>query len=250
MKLFPFAALPILALASLLSLCSAHPFSFWKSGAAPTPAPFTDPSSISGLVLWLKADALALADGTAVSSWTDSSGLSNHATQATGTKQPIFKTGILNGKAVLRFDASDDGLVTALAVASPFSVFTVYNCSTTSGQRRAIQGASPSNWLIGPYSGAHKLYNGSFINGPAITAGVFVRAAALVDASGSTFRVNAATIGSNTSAQGIGTLTLAASGYFVEPLAGDIAEVVVYNRKLTTEETTSIEGWLATKYAL
>src|SRR5262245_37146172 len=58
----------------------------------------TTPDQITGLVGWWKADSLALSDGAAVTSWSDSSGTGNTATQATGGVQPIYKTNILNGK--------------------------------------------------------------------------------------------------------------------------------------------------------
>ncbi len=71
------------------------------------------PASITGLQWWLKADSLALSDGDAVSSWSDSSGNGYTATQGTGANQPIYKASILNGKPVVRFDGSNDKLTTA-----------------------------------------------------------------------------------------------------------------------------------------
>lgn len=68
------------------------------------------PTSISGLVLWLKADSLGLSDGTGVSSWTDSSGSGNTASQGTGGNQPLYKTNIINSMPVVRFDGVDDFL--------------------------------------------------------------------------------------------------------------------------------------------
>jgi len=58
--------------------------------------------------LWLKADALSLTDGTAVSSWTDSGPLGLHAVQSTSNLKPVFKTSILNGKPSIRFDTAND----------------------------------------------------------------------------------------------------------------------------------------------
>lgn len=71
-----------------------------------------DPSTISGMQLWLKADAnvykdagstLAV-DGDLVQQWNDQSGNGNHASQATGANRPIFKTNIQNGKPSVRTD--------------------------------------------------------------------------------------------------------------------------------------------------
>jgi hypothetical protein len=68
------------------------------------------PTDYNGLVFWLKADALALANNDPVSSWTDSSGNARHAVQATGASQPLYKTGILNAQPALLFDGINDGL--------------------------------------------------------------------------------------------------------------------------------------------
>jgi len=54
-------------------------------------------------IMWVDASILGLADGDDVSSWTDLSGNANHATQATTNNMPIFSTGIINGKPVVRF---------------------------------------------------------------------------------------------------------------------------------------------------
>lgn len=49
-------------------------------------------------------------DGTPVSSWKDLSDNANNADQATVGNQPLFKTNILNGEPVVRFDGVDDRL--------------------------------------------------------------------------------------------------------------------------------------------
>ena len=72
------------------------------------------PSDISGLKVWLKADTLGLADNANVTSWTDSSGTANHFT-GTG---PTYKTGILNSKAIVRFDGTDDYLTATSSLAA------------------------------------------------------------------------------------------------------------------------------------
>lgn len=67
------------------------------------------PTDIAGLKLWLAADRISgLADGDPVGTWSDLSGQGNHATQATGSKKPTYKTGVQNGKPVVRGDGVDD----------------------------------------------------------------------------------------------------------------------------------------------
>jgi hypothetical protein len=61
-------------------------------------------SPTTGMVLWLKADAIAGSDGDAVSTWNDSSGNSNNAT-AVGTNPVLKKAGNgINGKNVVRIN--------------------------------------------------------------------------------------------------------------------------------------------------
>lgn len=59
------------------------------------------------LILHLEADDLSatLSDGDRVSTWVDRSAAGNDATQATSANQPLYKTGIVNGHDVVRFDS-------------------------------------------------------------------------------------------------------------------------------------------------
>lgn len=75
--------------------------------------------SAGTLLLWLDAsDATSLYDATSggslvapdgsVARWQDKSGNAYHATQSTSGSRPVRKTNILNGRAVLRFDGTND----------------------------------------------------------------------------------------------------------------------------------------------
>ena len=75
-------------------------------------APPPPPGGVTGLALWLDASKLTgLSDGATVTTWTDMSGLGNNATTSAGT--PIYKTGILNGQPVVRFDGSSSKMTLA-----------------------------------------------------------------------------------------------------------------------------------------
>jgi hypothetical protein len=95
------------------------------------------PRDISGCTLWLEGDKITgVADGGAISSWIDSSGFANHAVQATGAKQPTLKTDWFNGLPAVRFDGTDDTLVTAAALwtgAQTRFLFAVYSALNVSG---------------------------------------------------------------------------------------------------------------------
>jgi len=68
------------------------------------------PPDASNLVFWGRVDDLGGSDNDLISSFTDKSGLGNHATSAT-TARPTLKTAIVNGHNVLRFDGAGDHLL-------------------------------------------------------------------------------------------------------------------------------------------
>lgn len=89
-----------------------------------------NPEGITGMKLWLKADAITgLADGGSVSSWPDSSGLGHNAIQADSGRYPTYETNELNGKPVIRFNGTSQGMyvpdTTDLDATAGFSVFVV-----------------------------------------------------------------------------------------------------------------------------
>lgn len=106
------------------------------------------PLKISGLKWWLDADdastllqasggAAAAADGDPVGYWGDKSGNGYNPVQASGTNKPSLKTGIKNGKNVVRFDGVNDSMpISGSASTLKFlhsadsTVFVVYSFSS------------------------------------------------------------------------------------------------------------------------
>lgn len=90
---------------------------------------------LANLVARWSADAITpVADGTAISSWTDSVG-GYTATQATGIRQPLYKVGTLGGKPSLLFNGSwmDAGRPAAVAAALDGTERTVFIVFKTNG---------------------------------------------------------------------------------------------------------------------
>lgn len=71
-----------------------------------------DPGVAMNTISFVRANDLAGADGTAVSSWALTAGSTSAWTQATGANQPVIKTGIIGGQKVVRFDGTNDSLAT------------------------------------------------------------------------------------------------------------------------------------------
>ncbi len=72
--------------------------------------PVWSPADLPSLVAWYKADQISLSDGDPVAQWDDLSGNTRHLVQATGAAKPTYKTAIVNGLPVVRFDGVDDYL--------------------------------------------------------------------------------------------------------------------------------------------
>jgi hypothetical protein len=91
----------------------------------------------SGLVGWWRADDLALTDGAEVATWTDTSGTGSSLTQATATARPLYRTNVVNGRSVVRFDGIDDFLAgTMTSVAQPTTFVYVFKANDVGGSAR------------------------------------------------------------------------------------------------------------------
>lgn len=213
--------------------------------------PFS-PTDISGLLVWLKADALSLNDGDAVSSWTDSSGNGTHATQGTALLRPVFKTSILNSLPILRFNGSQYLQTGTFSGGQPATFFAVPKFSGS--PQFAFDGVGASNRnAMWSNSGSRALYAGSILNGSSATANFEVWSA-IFNSTSSTLWVN----GTSDATGDIGTqnltngLVVGAAGDPVGGggLNGDLAEVIIYNSALSSTNRQLVEDYLGAKYGI
>jgi hypothetical protein len=98
------------------------------AGAA---APF-DPAAYGTVGNWYDGSDLGLANAAVVSSWTDKSGNARHATNANAGFQPTYRTGVKNGKGVVRFDGTD--ILTLATTAINTRTIALVVGSVTAGQ--------------------------------------------------------------------------------------------------------------------
>lgn len=217
-------------------------------------APNFAPTHITGCQLWLPANRISgLVDGDPVASWTDFSGNSNHAVQATGSKKPTYKTSIVNGLAVVRYDGSDDVLVSPADFPASFTIFAVV--------ARTFDAAT-NRYLIAPNATDNPQL--AFLNNTNTFTwfGVGTTAAYTPSAfhvltiyrNGSTtgsIQVNGGTAVTGVPGTGTSTDTVIGAAYTQgNVLHGDLAEVIMYNVVLTSDQRQQIEQMLAAKYAI
>ncbi len=219
-------------------------------GASPATAA---PPVTTGLKLHLDASQLTgLSDGATVTTWTDMSGLGNNAT-ATGT--PIYKTGILNGQPVVRFNDASSFTTANLSAQFP-SAATVFIATTIDNDNVYT--------LVNTISGKDEwwCYNGNTRSYPALFRGARLESYCAMPTTGShlfaiTSSASAWQMWKDGASQGVAGANYNAGGVITignnsnnRPLKGDIAEVLIYSRVLDATELNAVGGYLTAKYGV
>lgn len=230
------------------------------------------PDSVSGLKLWLKADGVlwqdaarttpATADSAPVGCWDDASGVGNHFTQATAGNRPLLRTAIVNGHPVIRFDGSNDTLLTTTATgldSASFTQLAVVKKSAAGSMdilgTGSSAGSGNTEWFFASDNPRLDQENVAVsVTGTAAMGTTTFKAIGVChDASGVPFAFMSGVTG------GTGTVRSFNAGpngwvgserALAQFLNGDIAEIVRYNRALTLAEINVVGQYFATRYAI
>ena len=243
-----------------------------STAAAVSVIVFQPPSGlpvVDGLTVWLKADAVNTADtsqvrvvgsNTFVKQWNDQSGGGHHATQTTDAKQPKYIAGGVNGKPVLRFvEASDNKLYLGdLSASFPTagSMFAVSTINTDGRYSLFDNRNNDSRWVANTWSESQPgVFRGTrtgmtYASWPQSGSHVFA-----MESGSSIYRfvIDGSQIGSaggnyhNGSGQ---NWTIGDRPGDGQQLNGDIPELILYNRVLTSDEANAVGRYLADKYGL
>jgi hypothetical protein len=225
----------------------------------------TSPIPMTGLEGWWKADAITgLVDADPIGTWMDVSGNGRSATQGTASQKPTYRTSVVNGKPVVRFDGVDD-VLSHLAMPDFGDAYTVLVVSRTAagstggyvfdlatGVQLAGFGLTTLDnqeiWRGTDSVGLQQAQyvadlRGAFHCRAGINAGT--QLAYFVDG---VSRATAAYTAPNPSTLdriAIGQTTQAGSSF-----NGDIAELIIYNRALSDAEREQVEDYLMAKFGL
>lgn len=218
-------------------------------GASVIPLP-ADP------VFHYRADAITgLADAAAVTSWVDSSAGATPVTQVTGTKRPTYRTAVLNGKPVVRFDGVDDFLqvTTGAAHIQPMTTVLVAKLASVAALKYLMDGGTGINMHVA-YGGAGPwgMVAASQFTGVGPTSNTAWHILVCVfNETQSRLRVDGgAGVGGTVSAQTRIGLTLGAAQTGILPAPMDLAEAVSFDRVLSVDEINAVGTSLAAKYGL
>lgn len=205
-----------------------------------------------GMRLWVSADQGVTTDGSGnVQSWTDRSDAHNDLTQATASARPQLVPDGSNGWPVLRFDGNSDQIDFTTRLTNVRSVFWVVRESSAATQnfRPLLGDTSASDFLgdQGTATVAGSLWHPSvssvnvragqtWVNGAPVDGTVYPRPR-------TTSVVSLITTG-----------PVSAANFGKDPSAGtrfwwgDLAELIVYERPLSSSERQAVEDYLVEKY--
>lgn len=219
--------------------------------------PTTDLPVKDGLVMWMDAaddSTFSYSTGTTVSQWRDKSGLNYHMVpKSSGPTRNAF----LNSRKVLAFTTSQTiGNNTINLASSANTVFVVSRLTgTTNGRVLTCNlDASGNNWLLGHHGGT---YNDYFAEGWVTDGGSLDTNWRMYmgDWSGTStdlanFYSNGTAITTNSTAASQGPNKLGVNYYSNELSTCEVAEIIVYNKVLSSAERRSVHTYLGQKWGI
>lgn len=216
-----------------------------------------NPGKIGGLSLWYAADKGfgALSDGDPIATWFDQSLNGDDLTQSTESKKPLYKTNILNGKPVVRFDGTDDFMIINAGLVQPEHVFCVFNLKQNSVNDNIFDGYGTGNLMRVYTSGAgpvQAMYAGASLGAITINTTSFYIASCCFNGASSEFRINGGNTASGDagSTDGVGVTLAMWGNQSSNPTEVDFAEFIVYDSALSAGNRRRVEQYLASKYGL
>ena len=227
--------------------------------------PTTDLPVKGGLALWLDAaddTAFSYSSGTSVSQWRDKSGNNFHASQATLASQPSRST-FQNSRKTVNFDGTNDTVTIPNFVCnSEMSIFVVSNCGTTLFIEHSTDTNSNSGFYLGGQGtgmfainrspGIIYINNANWLSGGySIACGVNSSGLDLLTyKDGAQQSITLDGRSARTNSYATSTLYIGSRGANSIWSNGPIAEIIIYNRKVTNAERNLIHTYLGQKWGI
>lgn len=223
------------------------------------------PGGVEGENLWLRADdgVSATTDNTPVSQWNDQSGNGSHGTQATGSKQPVYRNDIsvnMNFNPVMNFSSASSqnfDITGDLAIGGQQSVATFAVADASAGARYFLEPKATGNNLLQFRSTTQGNSTLTLSNGTSVTNTLAGTGASVLysgwRATGTLFagvNGNAGTSVASATNWVNGPLSLGAAYNQTAFTNGKIPEVVEYSKSLTAIERQRVNSYLSLKYGI
>ncbi|PIZ29567.1 MAG: hypothetical protein COY40_06640 [Alphaproteobacteria bacterium CG_4_10_14_0_8_um_filter_53_9] len=217
----------------------------------PIPITLFSPDSLSGLALWLKADDIALSNGSPISSWPDNSPLGNTVTGAgVSSNKPIYVANAGDGSPTIAFAGGSNKPY--FDVGSDINAQTVFFVNEVDADAPSIScitttknGGYPYSIRVSGNAWRTSTDVNDWIN-PSNT--LYVNGSAGGNMTKDVYHMLYATKGGTSPTK---TLRyIGAEEYSGRPFKGSIREVVWFTGVLSASEREKVEGYLAHRWNL
>lgn len=218
--------------------------------------------------LWFDASQISgLSDGDSVTTWSDMSESARHATQSLAAAKPTYKTGIVGGQPVVRFDGGDMLEISGTMALSALTAFIVFRTAAAipsyaaamnfyqSGSARWMQGVSTEAAYRNGWAGSNSSLGLTQPSGAFSTSTAYVQIWKKSTTQWTIYRNGTAgsAINDSTSAAAavscIGCERLALNQYHYH-FTGDIAEIIIYATALSDADRQAVEAYLSAKFGI
>ncbi|MDD2600091.1 MAG: DUF2341 domain-containing protein [Kiritimatiellae bacterium] len=216
-----------------------------------TPPVVVAPDTLSGCLLWLKADSGALTNAAGgVTNWLDRSGSNRHASSRAAANHPQLVLNALNGKPAVRFSGANDNYVEFPRLTNIRTVFWVI--------KEAADAASATRFLLGDKGGAtyhfhrgvgsKRIWDAS--HAPIMYEGVTELNGIEIDGRATDAPTAMGVLSVRTASNATANSLAYDRNIAGRSWHGDVAEMIIYDRVLTKSEMRSIYLYLEYKYAI
>jgi hypothetical protein len=276
----PMAAGSRTATLSVSDNAANSPQSVALTGTGNAPAPVATPPTTGnlptnlpkGMILWLAGNSGVLTDGSGVSAWQDQSGNGNNALQPSTANQPTLVPGN-NGQYAVRFDGSSSFMSLANLPINGSTGLTVILVSANStdvsnsagyGWYSFLLWQETASWgatFFGTYQstsqfrfGTTQFGNESTYTTPFNRTNSFGLSEWMHAGTTDYMWFNSQSVGTFpgklAAIAGVGNSAVLGLGNTNTFYPGDVSELIVYGRSISTSERQAIEEYLMTKYHL
>lgn len=228
----------------------------------PSPVPF-NPSQIANLIGWYDASQNVDVTGSDVNYWDDLTNIMGNLNYAFGTKAVYYTNGFgVNNMPYIQGSNSSQYLSpNSLDSTTEATIYVIFSKPSFTNFARNIESGSgfPSGWIFwdlndGTNDGVQIGYTSSFtpsvyptINEPSILRVKWDGITNMVKLNNGT-EVDSGSV--NSGSQPISPLSLFNAIGFDYGTGFNVAEIVIYNRKLNSSETSQVDSYLSTKYGI
>lgn len=226
----------------------------WTPASGLAPRAFS-PSDIPGLLIWLTADDLGLADAAPVPTWPNK-GSGSDFSQAIVGSRPTFRTAIQNGLGIVRFDGLNDFMLSdaVMSLAQPCTYYWISRRTGNFGAFNVGMSQNPEMLAIGfsPPANLWYVFSNPALIAKAAADNAFHLMTAQIDAATSIMRTDGVASAAVLDAGDVAAdpWAIGATTGGAAPLAGDIGEILVYAGAHDVDQIALVEGYLNAKWAI